>query len=550
VEGVSVAMAYGAQTPAPVLVAFAGQAAQRRATVFFRLVLALPQIVVVVFVSIGACVVVVIGWFGALFTGRLPAFAAVFLSGYVRWTARVSAYMFLLTDRYPPFSLEEAEYPVHVTVQPGPLNRAAVFFRLVLVIPAYLLTVFVQYGIVIVLFFTWLIVAAAGRMPSSLYLALAAGLRYSTRMNGYLFLVTSQYPWGLFGDTDTDSKVAPVPPTADAAPVPAPVYGAPVYGAPATGAPAYEAPDAPPAPDVPVAPVTPAAPVPPAAPFAWGVRFAFGGPTYLWGYTDDHTSCGIWSAADVGAPPQLWPIGEQAEAWARFRTLEPHAVAFSDPVPPPTSSPWAGGGTTPAGAAAYGMPAYGVRSAALPSYAVPSPAYGGSAYGAPWTPVDDPRWRLVLSRAAKRLLVIILIVGAVAYCSVLYLHPPNFENVLTSVRVQVDDEELTVAVDDYRSQTSACHTLSCSTAADLTLAQAYGTFVRNLEAVSVPAAAAPAAATLAAEGTHAQQVFARLAASTSAAQYQRSLASAHVQQLFDRFDQDYQRLRNQLNGFA
>ena len=47
------------------------------------------------------------------------------------------AYLFLLTDEYPPFTLEDVEYPVRpILPGRGPLNRVAVFFRLILAIPA------------------------------------------------------------------------------------------------------------------------------------------------------------------------------------------------------------------------------------------------------------------------------------------------------------------------------------------------------------------------------------------------------------------------------
>ena len=44
--------------------------------------------------------------------GELPEFAHTFLGGVIRWEIRVNAYMFLLTDAYPPFSLEDVDYPV------------------------------------------------------------------------------------------------------------------------------------------------------------------------------------------------------------------------------------------------------------------------------------------------------------------------------------------------------------------------------------------------------------------------------------------------------
>ena len=38
--------------------------------------------------------------------------------------------MFLLTDHYPPFSLDDVDYPARpILPERGPLNRVSVFFR-------------------------------------------------------------------------------------------------------------------------------------------------------------------------------------------------------------------------------------------------------------------------------------------------------------------------------------------------------------------------------------------------------------------------------------
>ena len=186
---------------APVEAGFAGPAAQRRLTVLVRLILAIPQIIFLYLVGIAAWIVLVIAWFAALFTGRLPEFAADFLPGVLRWQARVAAYLLLLTDQYPPFSFEDADYPVRVAVRPGPLNRLAVLFRIILVIPAAVVVGVLTYGLeTIVLFVVWLIVLITGRMPDTLHEAITAVLRYTLRYLGYFFMLTSEYPRGLFGD--------------------------------------------------------------------------------------------------------------------------------------------------------------------------------------------------------------------------------------------------------------------------------------------------------------------------------------------------------------
>ena len=198
------AAATGRQELAPVLVAFAGPAPQSRLTVLVRLLMVVPQIIVLWALAIAAYVIVVIGWFGALFTGELPGFAADYLAGFVRWQTRVLGYAFLLTDVYPPFSLEDADYPIRVAVRPGRLNRLAVLFRFFLLIPAWIVEAVVSYGaFTIVQFVSWLIVLISGEMPVPLYQALAAALRYQARVVGFAFMLTSAYPSGLYGDAVT-----------------------------------------------------------------------------------------------------------------------------------------------------------------------------------------------------------------------------------------------------------------------------------------------------------------------------------------------------------
>lgn len=69
-------------------------------------VLALPHYIVLGFLYAAAIAAVLIAWFAILFTGRYPRAIFDFVVGVGRWSFRVDAYAFLLvTDRYPPFSL-------------------------------------------------------------------------------------------------------------------------------------------------------------------------------------------------------------------------------------------------------------------------------------------------------------------------------------------------------------------------------------------------------------------------------------------------------------
>jgi len=71
-----------------------------------KVLLAIPHFLVLIALSMAAFFAVVIAWFAILFTGRYPAGLFDFVVGVGRWWLRVQAYATLLvTDRYPPFSL-------------------------------------------------------------------------------------------------------------------------------------------------------------------------------------------------------------------------------------------------------------------------------------------------------------------------------------------------------------------------------------------------------------------------------------------------------------
>jgi hypothetical protein len=69
--------------------------------------LAIPHYIVLFFLYIGFIVVWIIAWLAILFTGRYPKGLFDYTVGVMRWSLRVTAYALLLvTDKYPPFSLE------------------------------------------------------------------------------------------------------------------------------------------------------------------------------------------------------------------------------------------------------------------------------------------------------------------------------------------------------------------------------------------------------------------------------------------------------------
>lgn len=182
--------------------------ARNRLTVFFRLILAIPHIVWLSLWGVLAILVAIANWFVTLAGGVSPASLHNFLAAYVRYQGHVYAYLFLIADPFPGFTGKPGSYPIDpIVALPAPQNRWKVGFRIVLAIPAMLLSS--AYGglLLIIGLLGWFAILATGSMPLGLRNAGALALRYSAQVNGYLGVITDAYPYS--GPTATDASAAP-----------------------------------------------------------------------------------------------------------------------------------------------------------------------------------------------------------------------------------------------------------------------------------------------------------------------------------------------------
>jgi len=183
-------------TPAthPIDLAVTDDLRRSRLTVFFRVLLAIPHLVWLALWGIAAEVVVVIAWFAALFTGRVPDGLHRFLAGYLAYMTRVSAYLLLLANPFPPFS-SAGSYPVDATIAaPERQSRLTVFFRLLLAIPAILLSYVFRLVNNMVAFLGWFYCLATGRMNEGMRNVSVWLLRFEIQTYGYIGLLTGSYP--------------------------------------------------------------------------------------------------------------------------------------------------------------------------------------------------------------------------------------------------------------------------------------------------------------------------------------------------------------------
>lgn len=74
--------------------------------IFVKWLLVLPNAIVLLLLLLVAYLVTFVAWFAILFTKKYPESLFRFVVGVLRWQQRVNAYTNLMTDKYPPFSME------------------------------------------------------------------------------------------------------------------------------------------------------------------------------------------------------------------------------------------------------------------------------------------------------------------------------------------------------------------------------------------------------------------------------------------------------------
>jgi hypothetical protein len=164
--------------------------------------LVIPHLFVAAALSLVAEILVIVGWFAILFTGRLPDTIYNFVTMTLRYSWRVTTYEYWLREPYPPFDFattvedDGLDPPTRFVVPPnqGSRNRLTVFFRALLLIPhvvvLYLLGIVAEV-VVIIGFFAVIIL---GKWPEGLRDFIVGYSRWGLRVGAYAFLLTDEYP--------------------------------------------------------------------------------------------------------------------------------------------------------------------------------------------------------------------------------------------------------------------------------------------------------------------------------------------------------------------
>ena len=131
-----------------------------------------------------------------LFRRRYPHWWFDFALQLSRFSARVGAYLVLLTDRYPS---TEDEQSVHLDLDypdaEKDLNRWLPLVKWLLVIPHLIVLAFLGLGAVVAVVVAWFAILFTGRYPRGLFDYVVGVGRWALRVQAYAtLLVTDEYP--------------------------------------------------------------------------------------------------------------------------------------------------------------------------------------------------------------------------------------------------------------------------------------------------------------------------------------------------------------------
>jgi len=194
---------------------------RNRLTVAFRIVLAIPHLIISQIWGYLAQILAVIQWFIIVFTGQRNEGIWSMQRTWLGYYARVLGYADLLFDTYPEFASDEGAAPVRTAIAfQSSADRLTNALRFIWIIPAALLAAVLGFVAGVVVLISWFAIVITGKQPRGMWDFVLKVVRYTLQTQSYGLLMTDTYP--KFDDASVAMSTAPPPPAPFAPPPPPP----------------------------------------------------------------------------------------------------------------------------------------------------------------------------------------------------------------------------------------------------------------------------------------------------------------------------------------
>jgi hypothetical protein len=165
-----------------------------RIAVALRLVLFIPQGLVLAGWSVLAAAALLVAWGAGVGAGRVPARIRRFLAAYVRYAGQATAWFHLLSARYPSAARTRTHPFVVELPEAGHQSRLSALVRPVAALPPLLLASVLRVVLTLSAVAAWFTSLALGRTTAGLQELGTFCLRYELEAVAYLLLLTPRSP--------------------------------------------------------------------------------------------------------------------------------------------------------------------------------------------------------------------------------------------------------------------------------------------------------------------------------------------------------------------
>jgi uncharacterized membrane protein HdeD (DUF308 family) len=162
--------------------------------------LVIPQLIVVQVLGFVYGVLALVSFFTVLFTKQVPDGIFGVQAMIDRYSWRVTSFHLFMGDEYPPFSFattaaDDGIYSARYAIQePGEMNRWLPLIKWLLVIPHYIVLLFLFIGVAVVALVSFFVVLFTGKYSEGMRNYIIGVERWALRVSAYATFRTDVYP--------------------------------------------------------------------------------------------------------------------------------------------------------------------------------------------------------------------------------------------------------------------------------------------------------------------------------------------------------------------
>jgi hypothetical protein len=160
----------------------------------------IPHFFVLFFIGIWAAILRFVAFWVILFTGHYPRSMFDYQHGVLKWSVRLAARLFNVSDAYPSFGIKGTDQNTELIVHyPEEVSRGILLLRFFLgfiyvYIPHFFILYFRAIFVGILVFVAWWIVLITGKYPENMHNWVVGQIRWEMRISLYMLYMTDTYP--------------------------------------------------------------------------------------------------------------------------------------------------------------------------------------------------------------------------------------------------------------------------------------------------------------------------------------------------------------------